>query len=226
MIEKRVIEFSLNINKEIEKQNKFVNEIKQHQQKHISKFKEIKSLYEDKLNTLIEELTVLEGSNISNYIEEDDISPAAALPVNKIPCFPDGTYNYTKTEGEGIHTFTLPEMLQPQFEITIKMIQVSIGFFVCGVSDKQITDGTLYLGGDAGPGTWGLATSGFLGENGEWKYGKNYKNGDTLTLRGNYGVISYAINGVFEEYEYDMKNSNLYLGFSICHKNNSIEILV
>jgi len=76
-----------------------------------------------------------------------------------------------------------------------------------------------------GTGNWGIASNGSLGEEGNWKSGLTYQAGDIVTLKGEDGVISYAVNDKWADYTYTMKTSELYLSASLYYNNNQIELI-
>lgn len=186
----------------------------------IKAFTAIKHLFQKKFTELIEEISAL-----PEIIAEDSDESPASMVVNTIPSFADGTYIYHHSTPNTFKTFTLPDVLPPTFEISIKMNKCTCGYLVCGVSNRIMDENRGYLGGDMGPGNWGLASNGSLGENGTWKSGKAFNTLDVLTLKGDCGVISYAINGVYESYQYDLGTSDLYLAFTFYYEDE-IELVV
>lgn len=125
-------------------------------------------------------------------------------------------------------TYTCPKLLPPYFNITVKFAHLhSGGHITIGVTDKIINEGSSkYLGGDYGAGNWGVSGSGTLGEGGKWGSTKCiYKEGDTLTLYGNNGVITFAVNGVLhKDYSYNVGSSKLFLAVTLYYQGDQIEI--
>lgn len=180
----------------------------------ITTFTNIKNVFQKKFNELIDSISLLPEIPV----EDSDESPASMV-VNKIPTFADGSNIYHHSTPSTFKTFTLPDLLPACFEIPIKMTKITVGYLVCGVSNKVMDENRGYLGGDMGQGNWGIASNGSLGENGSWKSGKAFNTGDVLTLKGENGVITYAVNGEFQTYQFDLGTSELYLAFTFYYED-------
>lgn len=182
--------------------------------KNITTFTNVKNIFQKKFNELIDSISLLPEVPV----EDSDESPASMV-VNRIPTFADGTNVYRHTTPSTFKTFTLPDLLPACFEVPIKMTKITVGYLVCGVSNKVMDENRGYLGGDMGQGNWGIASNGSLGENGSWKSGKGFNTGDTLILKGDNGVITYSVNGETQNYSYDMGTSDLYLAFTFYYED-------
>lgn len=192
----------------------------------VQKLKKIKKLFHDNFSGLIEEIGHIEQFQKSDVLQEEESPAALEKTVN--PVFNNGTYIYKHLKTE-YYTFSNHEMLPHVFNVQIRMKNITFEYVVCGVSNKIIDSIAEYgyLGGDMGEGNWGIASNGAIGEEGKWRdeSGKTYNTGDILTIKGNNGVITYAINDIFEDYSYDMKTTELYLSFTLYYSENEIEIL-
>ena len=208
-----------NKSKLVELQDKFNN--------NVNIFKNIKTLISSNLNNLINELTILD--EIQQLIKKDEIneSPAAFCSVQPPPCFPDGTYIYVHKSSSS-KTFSCPDVLPASFEVKIKLINIHSPNTVIGVSNKVHDESKVYLGGDLGPGNWGIAGNESLGEEGKWSSRQclGFDIGDEIIIKGENGVISYSVNGNNDNnYSYDLRTTELYLSFSFYFENDTIEII-
>lgn len=104
---------------------------------------------------------------------------------------------------------------------------LSVGHVVLGLSSKVLNIKKGYLGGDFGEGNWGLAGNGCLGEEGVWKKGCSYKQGDIIELIFKQGWITYSINGNLIDYSYKLKKnvSTVYLSATAYYKNTCLVII-
>ena len=163
-------------------------------------------------------------SKLTDNYDDDHESPAS-IPFKCNPTFKDGSNIYLHGM-TSFSTFSLEPILAPNFEIKIRIIKANCGYVSIGVSNKYFDyENRSYLGGDMGPGNWGLASNGSLGVEGSWNTGSSFKDGDIFTLTGNDGIIGYSINEIENSYQYDMKTSDLYLSFTFYYEGDSIEIL-
>ena len=158
-----------------------------------------------------------------NENEDTEDSPAAAIP--KI-LWPNQSKIWTHDSSLKKSTFTCDTLLDKVFSVRIKIIKGGIGALTLGVSSTELDTGKRYLGGDLGPGNWGIAGSKVLGEEGNWRYDSlPFNLNDILTISGNNGVIRYTVNDQDNSsYQYDMKTTNLYLAASL-NEGDIMEIL-
>ena len=184
--------------------------------------------YSECINDLNLIITHIENTKISasikdNENEDTEDSPAAAIP--KI-LWPNQSKIWTHDSSLKKSTFTCDTLLDKVFSVRIKIIKGGIGALTLGVSSTELDTGKRYLGGDLGPGNWGIAGSKVLGEEGNWRYDSlPFNLNDILTISGNNGVIRYTVNDQDNSsYQYDMKTTNLYLAASL-NEGDIMEIL-
>jgi hypothetical protein len=126
-------------------------------------------------------------------------------------------------------TYKAPKLLPPCFQILIKFVKLqSSSHITLGVTDKIINEnGTKYLGGEYGPGNWGISGTGTVGQGGSWASATcNYKQGDIITFFGKNGVITFAVNGVLNtSYSYHVGSDKLYLAVTLYYKDDCLEIV-
>jgi len=187
----------------------------------IDKLKQIKNSFKNKFAELIEKIGSLE---FLDKKQDDEIEDSPAAFHTAVPRFEDGSNIFRQTI-QDFYTFSCPEMLSDSFEVKIKLNKSTSGYVVIGVSDKVFDVKKGYLGGDMGKGNWGIASNGSLGNNGSWTSGKTYNTGDIVTIKGEDGEISYAVNDVFDEKKYHMDTTELYLSFTLYYTGDELEIL-
>lgn len=104
----------------------------------------------------------------------------------------------------------------------------NISYIVLGFSEKKLHSvKSGYIGANTGPGTWGLAGNGFIGEEGKWVKGSHLlASGDIITLNYFKGKITYGVNNKMFDYSYSFKNENpVYFGCNLYTKGDELEIL-
>ena len=195
---------------------------KSSQESIILKLKELKNTFKNRFNLLIDAIDKIEIKELTEV--EEEVSPAS-ICSKIIPSFTDGTHIYTH-EVDGHKTLTCLELMPSNFETKIKVNECTVGYVVLGVSNAVLNEARGYLGGEMGNGNWGIASNGSLGEKGTWKSGKSYKSGDIVTIKGEDGIITYAVNDEWDtSYSCDMNTTELYIAASLYYKGNQIEII-
>jgi hypothetical protein len=140
-------------------------------------------------------------------------------------------FNNSKKEfvtppGNFLRTISSMIPLPENFSISLRLIKLEHpGHMVIGLSDKIVNENKGYLGGDLGNGNWGVAGNGALGEEGLWRKGNCYKQGDILTLKGRGSEVTYLVNGKGSDYSFNLKNRPLYFSVSFYYENEVIELL-
>lgn len=160
------------------------------------------------------------------------LSSSLNIPINDFPAefngvWPNGNKTYTHFNNDFL-TFSCSYPLSGHFscKVYVKTAQ-SVGHVVLGFSTTILNIKKGYLGGDLGLGNWGLAGNGSLGEEGVWKSGSPYKQGDVVELTFNKGVIKYSINGVQTNYSYKLKNNptTVYLSVTSFYQHTTLIII-
>jgi hypothetical protein len=176
------------------------------------------SKHEDRL------VEFLENPDLKN----ESLVPSSNMTINDFPkefngVWPNGNKTYTHFNNEFL-TFSCSLPISG-FQ-SCKTAQ-SIGHVVLGFSATILNIKKGYLGGDLGVGNWGLAGNGSLGEEGVWKTGLSYKQGDVVEITYNNGIIKYSINGIQANYSYRMRNSpaTVYLSVTSFYQYTSLIII-
>lgn len=188
----------------------------------IEKARQIQLSFTGKFNSLIEVVESFFTAN-PHLVVVDDISPAS-INTKTIPRWPGEEAEFVHKD-QSILTISTTEPLSADFEVRIAIHKATSGHVVVGVSKEVLNLNRGYLGGDLGKGNWGIACNGSLGENGSWKTGKGYVSGDIVTIKGQSGMISYAINDDWQNYCFQMEEEELFLAASFYYSGDRIEIL-
>lgn len=113
-------------------------------------------------------------------------------------------------------------------KIVVKFDCQDYNFCMIGFSKDQYNGDNLYLGGETGLGTWGVAGNGVIGE--EKKWNKNFESvfsfkGDEIMLNFDNGIIRFQINNKKNNYAYDLKEQEVYLSATLYHADSTITII-
>ena len=213
--------------KQLLDKNKLIAETKSNLIKSIS---DLKSLFASNFNQCIADLEIVINAAKENEVKQENIndneteeSPASIRPSllwpNNSKIWIHNLSNSVKNR-----TFTINTILQPSFEIPVKIISGDASCMVIGVSKEELDSKKTYLGGDI-DNSWGIAGNNSLGEMHIWTTGKGYKIGDVVTISGNNGIISYRINNIDNSsYQFDMGTTNLYFAVTL-NNEDSLELL-
>jgi len=97
-----------------------------------------------------------------------------------------------------------------------------------GFSNSMHNGTDKYLGGELGPGSWGLAGNGIIGEEGKWN--KDFQSylkfsNEEITLKFNNGVIQVSVGTKGNSYMYNLGVKEAYLTCGLYHEGGTISIL-
>lgn len=177
---------------------------------------------ETKLVRLIDDLAITKEKISDNkeyiFCNKEPQKPKILFPNNSTQLV-TATKNKFKTMSS---SFPLPDNCQ----INIKCTKLAHnGHMVLGFSNKVLNEDRGYLGGDMGTGNWGIAGNGSLGEEGKWKKGAAYIEGDVVSLIKSGNLISYKINNRPNDYKYILTGKELYLALTCYYEGEILDII-
>lgn len=196
--------------------------------KNLVKMKDLTSIFKNKFEILINSLSQI--SEITEDEIEAEDSPASqkvSIDIN----FPNEEKIYThlkdSTDQYKGKTFSCHEPLPINFIVELKLNKMNCGNLCIGVSEELFDTDKTYLGGDVGEVCFAIAGNKALGHNKQWVgfEGLPYKAGDIITLKGENGVITYAVNDVWDNKTFNLSYEKIHLSFSFYSKGDEIEIL-
>lgn len=152
--------------------------------------------------------------------------------LDKIPVFPDFNWpNYSKTyihQDNKMYTLTTSMSYQGHWKAKVFVKRcTNPGYVVLGIFNRSFNENKGYLGGDLGPGNWGIAGNGACGECGHWTHDKTYKEGDIVSIIYDNGYVSYQINGIGNNYKFKFSTFDepTYLAATVYYQGTTLIIL-
>ena len=176
-------------------------------------------------NDIIKHFIIASEDLLAKSENKDDDSEGES-EVSKITLTFNGKTYFTRENESSVYTVSSMPNLKRKFFIRLKVVQGNPNTTCIGISTKPIFKRDTFLG-DEGLGEWSIAGNGVIREEGTQysKQGIKFSGGDEIMIKAQNGIITYGVNGKFDDYSYYFTKRNFYLGVSVCFIGDQIQII-
>lgn len=178
-------------------------------------------------NAFIEHIIVTHKSEVLDFFCRDHSKDLLKISNFGKLYWQNGSKDYVKDKN-GKFLYSTENPIQGINKIIVNFSNCKdYSYCMIGFSQTKYNGSEQYLGGETGPGTWGLAGNGVIGEEGKWN--KSFQSllkytTEDIILSFNKGKIEVTVGNRKNTYMYHLNAKSVYLTVGLYHSGGKVTI--
>jgi hypothetical protein len=179
-------------------------------------------------NNFIEHVMVFHKEELLDIFCREQYDEYLILSNQGLLFWINGTKDFVKS-GQGKFLYSTSTKVKRRSKIKVRFNNCKdYNYCQIGFSNVPYNGLDKYLGGETGPGTWGLAGNGVIGEENKWN--KNFQSllkysTEEITLMFDNGKIQVQIGNKQNSYLYNLGIKEAYLTVGLYHSDSKVSII-